>query len=345
MPRIYCDHHHQALYHSLQMLFEDRLGWELYRPIGTDWYEQGFWKVYDHPATVNQFLGLHQGTEHPTDVHGQPLPEDACVNKHYVEEDGIYYITDTSHNSTHRAITLDKFSSLEFDVVLSSIPQHIPLFNRLIAERQPTAKHVFQVGNAWGHQPGVNNILASTAPFPVPPDINVCFYHQEFDLEIFRYRPVEELRRINSYVHYMKRPDLMQQVLLTLGWEGTSYGAGFPTSLPGVDPVSQAMINSSFTWHYKPEGDGYGHVLFSTYACGRPAIIDVNHYRGKLAEKLLVPGVTCINLSGQDLLGLVNTIRSTSLHQMSEAAYHRFKEVVDFNEDERQVRLFLENLI
>ena len=57
---VFCDFHHTELYHSIKLLFEDRLGFNLYRPIGMEWQEQGYWKVFDHPATAAQFLSVNQ---------------------------------------------------------------------------------------------------------------------------------------------------------------------------------------------------------------------------------------------------------------------------------------------
>ena len=346
--RVFCDHHHQALFNSLQILFEDRLGWELYRPIGTEWFDQGYWMVYNHPATVNQFLGIHQG-EKLLDTHGDPYPEEAQVNKHAELRDDIYFIKDISHEKHHKAVTLDIFKDMEFDIVISSIPAHISRFNRLIAEHQPKAKHIFQVGNAWGHQADVKNILASTAPFPVPAGINTCFYHQEFDLNVFKYQPPTITGVVNSYVHYMRKPEIMTAVAGFLPpWKFTTYGAGMMDSLPGIHPMAAAMTNSSFTWHYKPEGDGYGHTLHNSYACGRPAIIWGDQYKGKLADALFQDGVTCIDARGktphQIATSLVTYGPPAKHARMCEAAYNRFKEVVDFDEEAATIKKFLENL-
>ena len=120
--RVFTDYHHSALYHSLQLLFEKRLGWELYRAVGPEWYHAGFWKVYDHPHTVNQFLGLQQASEVPLDVHGDPLTENECKNKHYAVEDGIYYIQDPVHESNHRAVTLERFKEMGFRILAAPQP-------------------------------------------------------------------------------------------------------------------------------------------------------------------------------------------------------------------------------
>lgn len=347
--KILADFHHGALYHSLQLLFENRLGYEVYRPIGMEWYNEDFWNVYPHKDTAKQFLGLHQADKHPVDVHGDPLPPDACVNLNYTIEDGVYYVKDMGHGINHRAVTLEKFSSMQFDVLLSSIPQHIPRFDRLAAERMPGAKQIFQVGNAWGHQGGVKNILASTAPFAVPADVNACFYHQEFDTDLFSPSLTFDTHSLRSYVHYMKRPDLMDAVATHLHeWTVEKYGAGFE-ALHGAIPVAKKMRSGAFTWHYKPEGDGYGHVLHSTYACGRPAVVDKRHYAGKLADQLLIPDVTCIDINGlqpdQIAAKLLHWSEPVNYSQMSQAAYNRFNEVVNFKTEGEAVKQFMEKLI
>jgi hypothetical protein len=347
--KVFADHHHAALFHSLQLLFEGRLEWELYRPIGPEWHTEGYWHVYDHPHTVNQFLGLHQGREVPMDVHSDPLIENECKNKHYTVEDGVYYVYDPVHNLSHKAVTLDKFKEMDFDILISSIPAHIQPFNKLIAQFQPKAKHIFQVGNAWGHQPGVANIMASTAPFPAPSDVNCAFYHQEFDLDTYRYAPPRFHNVVNSYIHYMKAPELMDNYAGNFpGWQWTKYGAGMDLSIMGVDGVGNTMQRSAWTWHYKPEGDGYGHVIFSSYACGRPAIIWGDFYRGKLAEHLLEDTVTCIDISKHSAEENIRTIHRLSEPEehtaICERSYERFRQVVDFDQEFEQLKVFLENL-
>ncbi len=350
MPKVLLDYHHDALFHSLYLLFEKRLGWEIYRQIGEDWYPN-YWLVYDHPYTVNQFLGLQQGKEIPTDVWGKPLPEEQRKNLNFTVEDGIYYIKNPVYDTVHRAITLEKFKNTHFDIILSSVPAHIPRFNNLIANFQPHAKHIFQVGNAWGHLPGVKNILASTAPFAVPSDINVVNYHQEFDLDTFKYEPPKFHNVVHSYIHYMQSPHLMNSIAsspLLGGWTWMQYGAGMGQSIPDARGMADAYRRSAFTFHFKPEGDGFGHTLFSSFACGRPPLVWANFYQGKAAAPLLLDQQTCIDASRyplHDLASLLKKFSEPEEHlRMCEAAHKRFKEVVDFDQEEIKIRKFLENL-
>ncbi len=348
--RVLADLHHRDLFYSLQLLFEKRLGCEFYRPIGMEWYHEGFWAVFPHVDTAGQYLGLYQASTHPKDIHGNLLPKADIVNYDYRVEDGIYYVRDHTKDEIHRAITLAKFKEMEFDLLISSIPQHIPIFNELIRQFQPKAKHIFQVGNAWGHQLGVKNILASTAQFPVPSDINVCFYHQEFDLRMFRYEPPKVRNGMYSYIHYMQKPELMDAYRALLpGWDIKAYGGGMPQSIPRTDKLASQMINSALTWHYKPEGDGYGHVAHNSLACGRPLVIWKPFYKGKMLEPLLIDGSTCIDASrGTTELNAKRILQCSQPEEhnrMCLATYRRFKEVVDFDEEEVRVRKFVERLV
>ena len=67
---VFCDKHHISLLYSLQLLFEKRLGGNLFTPIGEEWFTQGYWKGAEaygnHPSTIKQFLSLEaQGYQHP----------------------------------------------------------------------------------------------------------------------------------------------------------------------------------------------------------------------------------------------------------------------------------------
>lgn len=354
--KIFADLHHGDLYYSLQLLFEKRLGAELYRPIGLEWYSEGYWHIFPHIDTARQFLATDQATRPPNlnnflspDQKPQDWGETYLLNKNYTIEDGIYYVLDPTKNKYQRGVTLEKFKSMNFDIIISSIPQHIGPFNKLIQLYQPQAKHIFQVGNAWGHQPGVRNILASTAPFSVPSGINACFYHQEFDLGEFRYEPPTNHDTVCSYIHFMQNKQLMTDYATNLpGWTFRSYGAGMEDTIALTSDIAKRMRNSAFTWHYKPGGDGYGHVLANTYASGRPAIVWQPFYQGKLMDKMFEDGVTCIDISKRsvaDNVALLQRYSQPEEHvRLCEAAYRKFKDAVNFDEDERRVRSFLERL-
>ena len=58
--KIFADLHHSSLFTSFKLLFENRLGHRMYRPIGLEWFTEGFWKIAEpynnNIGTVKQFL-------------------------------------------------------------------------------------------------------------------------------------------------------------------------------------------------------------------------------------------------------------------------------------------------
>ena len=43
MAAILADFHHGDLFESHRLVFVDRFGWELCRPIGLEWFQEGYW--------------------------------------------------------------------------------------------------------------------------------------------------------------------------------------------------------------------------------------------------------------------------------------------------------------
>lgn len=343
--RVLTDFHHAGLLHSLILLFEDRLGGELYRPIGLEWADEGFWAVFDHPATREQYLTLNQAYK-PTDW-SPPLN---TVLKE--PEKGIYYCQDIDSGYFNKAITLEKFKSLKFDIIIASLPQHIEPFQRLIRQYQPQAKLIFQVGNQWDgiYAP---NIMASAKLTNVPSEINYIEYHQEFDLEMFK--PAKDIHAL-SIKSFMNIPDQMPDYPMLLeiekrlpSWTVQIHGGmGRDGPLHGAKQVAEAIRHSQFVWHVKAGGDGYGHILFNTAACGVPVIVKKSYYAGKLGEKLLIDGVTCIDIDGLTVDEIMEHIKYYSeverYKEMKQSVIDNFAKVVDFAKDEKKIKAFLDRL-
>lgn len=343
--RVLADFHHAGLLSSLIMLFEGRLGGELYRPIGMEWADEGFWHVYDHPATQAQYLSLAQGF--------QPVDGTAPLNNVTKFEEDIYYCQDIDSGYYNKAITLAKFASMEFDLIIASLPQHIEPFKKLIELYQPQAKLIFQVGNQWD---GIDapNIMASAKLTGIPENINSVEYHQEFDLK--KFNPFDrdfEPRSISSFINLTSNtPDY--QTLLQLEQEMPDYrvfihGAmGRDLPIDGSDGVAKAMRFSQFLWQVKAGGDGYGHILFNSAACGVPTIVKKSYYANKLGEKLLIDEETCIDIDGLNGPQIIEKIRKYSdpaaYQWLSDNVYRNFTEKVDFDEDETKIRAFLDRL-
>lgn len=342
--KVLADCHHGDLFNSLQILFEDRLGFELYRPIGLDWFTGGYWRIAEpygnNIDTVKQFL----------DINNLPWSPYGNLNGGNYKDGNVYKVFDPRYGKYQKAITLETFSQMDFDLVISSIPDHDESFARLIKDRMPKAKHISQMGNAY-QTTEVANVMCSTKPYPVPEGKNVVFYHQEFPLHYFRFEAPRPSNKIVSFVNVLPKPDQFALFETNLPeMEFKSYGIGNRDgTITGLDEIAQIMKTSLFGYHVKPGGDGFGHVIHNWFACGRPVLVGGNDYTDKLAGDLLIDNVTCIDLDKNSFQSSLDKIKYWSdpenHAEMCVQVIKRFREVVDFNKEEQLVRKFLEKII
>lgn len=352
--KVFTDFHHAGLLNSLILLFEKRLGGEVYRPIGKDWFEKGYWKVYDHPATVEQFLGI-----------GGNTPDGSPPLNEVIEKGGphTFKCQDIDSGYFNRAITLDGFMSLPFDIVIASIPHHIEPFKRLCSEHPNKPKLIYQIGNAWTIEAGLaKNIMASAVIDDIPPDINFISYHQEFDLDVFKPRDMQFTqipdKKIYSFVncfsiqeHFKEDWSLFTSVERFMhDYEFKSFGGSCRDgACHGSKQVSDKMNEARFIWHTKAGGDGYGHVVFNTAAIGRPMITRKSYYKNKLGDKLMIDGETCINIDNltmSDIAYKINYYSDPDRYRlMCTNVYNNFKKQVDFDMEEKRLREFLLKLL
>ncbi len=335
---ILADYHHQGLWHSLESLFEKRLGGQLYRPVGMEWFPQ-YWRIAapygDDPRTATQYLSLKGN---------MPL--------------GDYYFYDGG-----KGLTFEQFKALEIDLLIASIPEHLPVYTQLIKEYQPKAKLIFQIGNEF---PDIDfslakNILSSTQPFPVPAGINAVFYHQEFELYIYHPSDQKPDRFVRSFVHCLSQGD-GQGNLFRSDWKDfvdledqlpeykfEAYGAACRDGcIHEQEKIAEMMRESKYGFNLKTGGDGFGHTIHAWFAVGRPVIVRRHQYENKLAGQLMVDGATCIDLDKGNPEENVKRLRSISPEQyakLCQNAYDRFKQIVDFDKEEIEIRKFIERLV
>lgn len=340
------------------MLFEGRLGGELYRPIGTEWAEQGYWKIYDHPATVQQYLGINgatpDGTPNLNEVSGQL----SSPTLEGVRE--AYLCHDISSGKTNKAITLNEFMRVKFDIVVASIPEHIEPFKKLCSLHPNHPKLIYQIGNNWNiPNNSVQNVMASAICNNVPPNINYVQYHQEFPLDIFYPASFKPRKVINSFINCLNVVDnhkLDWELFLALeklmpNWEFNSYGGQCRDGvIAGDKELAQTMRETAFGFHCKSGGDGYGHIIHNLARTGVPMIIRQSDYAGKLAEPFIDDGVTCIIVDGKSPQEIAAEVESAykapfSFSAMRKELSDRFKHLIDFEAEEVKIRNFVENLI
>lgn len=333
------DYHHGNLLYSLYLLLEKRLGWKMYRPIGLDWFTQGYWKIAEPYGnaqdTINQYLATDDRT---WDAY-------SALNGGSWKEEDIYRIKDLENNFIHRAITFEKFKEMEFDLIIATHPLHNN-WGELI-QFQPKAKFVMQLGNE-GQTTNAVNVLCSNADFQPQSYQNFIRYRQEFDLTDYKYESPTNHNKITSFVVSLPEPETYEKYKSSLPeFEFKAYGVGSPDGTVSGNTISQRMKENAFGWHIKP-ADGYGHVIHKWFACGRPIITRASYYKGKMAEPLIIDGITAIDLdkrSFEDNIAFIKEMAKPENHfKMCVNAFNRFREVVNFDKEAQEVQVFLENL-
>lgn len=330
---VLADFHHPALFESLAMLFEDRFGWNLYRPVGMPWKDASYW-TFNNPEmrlSPNEFL-----------LVGQPLERG---------EDGIVKIENPQYPSRPmKGVTLPRARAMDWDFVIASVWQNQLGFSRFAAEQG--AQFIHQIGNAanavdW-NLPAKYLISARLDGHDRPHVV----YHQEFSLDLFK--PAETRipdptlvvnfsARFNFAKGAYRIWEEAQQLAPEFRWQdhGSMHG-----DIVNMADVALAMRQSTFIWHDKPIGDGYGHVIHNAAAIGRPIIGHSSYYRGRLAEPFWRDGETCIDLDKHSLPEAIEIMRDLVGHPdryaaMCDAMYETFRATVDFDADAERIKALL----
>jgi len=332
---VFADLHHCDLFHSLRMLFEKRLGGTLYAPTGFDWWKNGFWKYNEDMQVIEQYLRIPNTAERGTD---------------YIK------ILDPNHGEVYKSLTFEQFLKTDIDIVIASVRQHEEPYHRLITEHKPKAKLIRQAGNIHDLiDPKIcRNIMAACCLDNVPENINLLIYHGEFDLNVFKYVPPGPGKKIKNFMNCV--PDSRdfylwpryKQELSDYDWK--MYGILGEDGIIGtVEEIAKEMQDSTFIWHVKHGGDGYGHVIHNAFASGRPLITRASHYKDCLAEPLLEDGITCIDLDKHSFDENVKMIREFSQFdkhkKMCENVHERFQKIVNFDKEFEYIKKFLDNLV
>jgi len=332
---VFVDYHHDALYRSFELLFEKRLGWNLYRPIGYEWYRNLCWRYSDNPAVVEQYL---------------KIPENAVL------KDGIYYIPNQRYGTVHKCLTFERFKEFPIDIMIASIHDHEVPYHTLCGLHFNKPKFIRQVGNVNEliDFSIVKNVMFSAGFDPMPKDVNVVYYHQEFDLDHFNFEPPTNRNTIKNFMNCLPDSEFYylwkeyKKELSDFNWK--MHGILGEDGILGKEmEIVKAMKDTTFIWHVKAGVEGYGHVIHNAYALGRPVITKISNYKGKMAEPLLEDLVTCIDLDKRTTAENVKIIRKLAQpeehNKFCERAYQRFCEVVNFDEEFNALKHFLERVL
>jgi len=349
-PNVFCDLHHGDLYYSLHLLFEERLKMNLFRPIGLEWFEKGFWKIAEPysnaPDTIDQFLGMPKETwdrkKEPTQTYGQ-----------VVLADGVYHIPVKVGSGWYiqKAITFDQFLNMDFDFIIASYGPHDYPYSQLVQKYKPKAIYIRQIGNAF-EAPKHTRYALLAGCWPMPPDVKYVKYHPEHHKD-YCYTPPTNHNVIKSFIAApLVEPDL------PLFYEYEKWLSEFTFKMHGIlgrdgvisgDLMPQTIKDSAFVWHVKRLGC-CGFVSRQALACGRPCIIKKSYcyeYHA-LSKDLYEDSVNCIDLDLGSMQQNIEKIRyfsdPTRHVEMCRKTAEKFSRDVNFAQEAEQIRAFLASL-
>lgn len=337
-PSILVDRHHADLLYSLQRLFEDRLGVDVYVPIGHEWWDEGYWAFgacFGDDRLAQQYLVAHEGIYEQTG-------------------DGVYRTFDVAHpERAIYGITLDAARQRDWAFVMPSVQENQDGYAKFARERG--ARYLYQIGNT-GQQVNMllDPLLINTSEYPVPEGKGVTI-HQEIDSGpggAFAFRPPTARRVVRNFVNAFNRlPGYaafleVEQALISEQWFFTVHGhEGREGNINPVGPMGDAMASAGFGWHDKPVGDGFGHVIHSWAAVGRPLIGRAAYYHNKPAAPFWTPE-TSIDIGDKglkDVIGEMTAIASDADRHgaMCQALRETFDRHVNYEAEADAVRTLL----
>jgi hypothetical protein len=340
--KVLADYHHHDLWESLELLCA-RLGWTLYRPIGMEWFDKGYWN-------------------HERSWHGD------AIARQYLEPWGTdiphpHTRFDKSHGRWQNLLTLDQARNIDLDIVISTLAHNHEGFARFAKEVRATFG--LQLGNVRFGAIDMKEDRWDLARFglvssilPQPVNVPHVVYHQEFDLHDFRAEPivVHEPLRIASFVQCFAENTRTYPLFVEAASSLPQYEWGVYGSYGSVEPdqwakgnidtcagIGEAMRQNDIAWHGKAWSDGFGHVIHDWFAVGRPVIGYQSYYQNQLAGPLWQEGVTSFDITGKTAHEVGNLL--AELHreperivEMGANAARRFREVVDFDAEEQAIR-------
>src|SRR6185369_1621431 len=166
------------------------------------------------------------------------------------------------------------------DVIMPTVCEMQEPWLNLRDRFKPKAKLIREEGNVNGWimlHPAYKNVLTSDLPtFQRSPAKNKLLYHQRFDTErIFNYNTPRVFNRISCFMPgFRSTPELVRfqesHDFDGMWVEFLDYGHSSKRGFLSPKTVYVgAMKDSILTWHVKPGGDGFGHVIHNSFAVGR----------------------------------------------------------------------------
>lgn len=319
---------HADLYYSMHQLFENRLGWTLFRPD-----DSAAW----------QELGIYTALWPP-----QPLIKE--------EVNGFIEVNILTHNFKHRIISFDQFLDMDFNLlVTTSHENEIPFYN-LREKYKPQAALVRHIANILERPVICKHVLLSTKE-PMPSDVQWIQYCPEHPTT---YKPpssptAEKVIKSfsNNLPSYPQDLDYWQRAKKLLpDFSFKMHGhACDDLGVPQQD-LPKAMQSAKVIWHTKGAG-GCGYVAREALSCGKPLVVRKDYTRiyRTLAQDYLKDGINCIDIdpcvrSLEDGMNILREwTRDDQYEERCRIALAAFKEEINFEREARQIKSWLLNKV
>jgi len=312
--RVLADFHHPALWKSLKLTLVDRLGYELLRPVGMEWYEQGYWqheKFWAQDRFAKMFLTDRLDL---TPAEGQ--------------------------------VTLEQARDIKPEIVVATVPGNVLGFRDFADE--VGARLVQQIGNNEHFVPWADIDIALDSTNHAHPAWfdGYIRYDQEIDPRYFR-RVDSPCGPVSSFLSVWHRDqdglDYFGRVAEAVGVEHFRLYGEHGQPLQGDEEVIPAMQDSAIVWNTKRIGDGWGHVLHSAMAGGKPIISVNSFYDGMRGSLMLKDNSGVLDISGMDFNDVVKWIKETRcdderIKAMGDANSTRFNSIVDYERDAAKIK-------
>lgn len=339
---ILTDYHHRDLYFSNHLLLEKRLGFNLYRPIGTEWAGEGWWTIHTACAigtdqtVVGQFL--------------EPGIGDNPLDDQSFQEGDMWNIHNGTHDYIQKCITIQMFKDMKFDIIMPSHWCHYELWEALRKKYQPQAVMVAHVGNV-DRKNEVEHVIRSV-PFPGKCKKQVLI-HQELNQDIYKCTPINsETRNITSVTNgYMGSIEYEKYKKNLPEFDFKYYGINCPEGmLHGTDQVSSKMQEANLGWSTKGWG-GLGHSNMGWMYSGRGIITNMSQHRlyGECALDLFEPGATCIDIEDgteSEVSEKIRVAMNPMITQfLGDNAKKRFHEVVNYESEAESAKQFFSEIL
>jgi hypothetical protein len=249
------------------------------------------------------------------------------------------------------------------DIHVASLDKNILAFKNSADAYNKKTKHIIQVGNNFDPNilTGVNLLCSSNYVYQKSNIPNKIFYHQEFDTTLFNYTKCKNINSVYSFQHYFSTGTspytddynrFLKLKSLAPEFDFGCFGnEGERGSVPNIPKLfSDAIKNTGFVFHVKPQGDGYGHIYHNAFASGRPVIYKSEYLVSDnipMTPMFLFDDYNSIDLSRLSDADAIEKLKAFAQNydQISCNVYHKFKSVVDFDEEFIKISKFIDNLL